>query len=91
MIEGSHANGNFEAAYKYIQLMEERNIALSPYIESDILSEIYRAVGVTPGEKKKRASMEAKQDVRSDASDVGDEIDEVSPPMTVWLSLSQNI
>ena len=72
--------------------MEDRNIALSPYIEPDILSEIYRAVGVTPGEKKKRASMEAKQDdVPSDASDVEDEIDEVSLPMIVWLSLSQNI
>ena len=73
----SHGNGNLDASYRYVQMMEERNIAISPYVDADILTDIYRVAGVTPGDKKKRGSMEQKREVDSDASDVEDEIDEV--------------
>ena len=77
LIEVSHASRNLDAAYRYVQMMEERNIAVTPYVDADILNDIYRAAGVTPGDKKRRGSVEQKQEVNSDASDVDDEIDEV--------------
>ena len=70
-------------------MMEERNIAIGPYVEADILTDIYRAAGVTPGEKKKRGSVEQKQqELTSDGSDVEDEIDEVRDFFSILMGLS---
>ena len=57
--------GNFEQAFQTIEKMRARRIYVAPYLDSQLLAEIYRAVG---------------QDVAGADEDdgVGEEIDEIS-------------
>lgn len=47
LIEYFYSKGKMRDAYTYIQEMDSRRIPINPYIDSKILEEIYKAVGVS--------------------------------------------
>jgi len=58
-----------EEAYKYLHEMEERRIQLHPFLDADIIEEVFRAVGVKgsskggpQGKKGDRAGQSSKND-----------------------------
>ena len=48
LIEYFHGKGQMRDAYNYIQEMEDRKIALNPYVEIEVLNDVYKAVGKQP-------------------------------------------
>merc|ERR1719453_1718019 len=49
LIEFYYAQRNFEQAYRLIEKMRERHIILNPYLDQDMINNIYQAVGVSVG------------------------------------------
>jgi intraflagellar transport protein 140 len=49
LVEHFHSKGRMREAYTYLQEMEERKIAVHPYVDAEVLSEVYKAVGGGPG------------------------------------------
>eukprot|EP01041_Mallomonas_annulata_P003422 gene3422-6789_t len=53
MIEYYRKCRKYQDAYKYMQLMANKNIDLKPYIEADIIEEVYKAVGISVAEVRR--------------------------------------
>jgi hypothetical protein len=51
LVEYFHGAGRMQEAYDHLQDMESRNIALHPYVDAQILEEVFKAVGATDGRK----------------------------------------
>jgi hypothetical protein len=49
LVEHYHAAGRMEDAYEHLRDMESRSIALHPYVDAQILEEVFRAVGADEG------------------------------------------
>merc|ERR1711988_779546 len=47
LVEYHYSNGNMQDAYNYMKDMESRNIALHPFLDSTIIDDICKAMGVT--------------------------------------------
>jgi hypothetical protein len=47
LVEYFHKRGKMREAYSYVQEMEERRIALHPYVDATILEEIFQSVGAS--------------------------------------------
>ena len=45
LVQHHHGNGDMAAAYRYVQDMEARNVAVASYLEPDVLEAVCRAVG----------------------------------------------
>ena len=52
LVDYYHAQGNLREAFTYVREMEQRNIALHPYIDAQILEEVFRANGAREGKTK---------------------------------------
>ena len=46
LVEYFHGTGRMQEAYTHLKDMESRNIALHPYVDAQILEEVFKAVGV---------------------------------------------
>ena len=55
LVEHYHGAGRMEDAYEHLRDMESRNIALHPYVDTQILEEVFRAVGADEGRGAARA------------------------------------
>ena len=49
LVEYFHGAGRMQEAYVHLQDMEARNIALHPYVDAQILEEVFKAVGAPEG------------------------------------------
>ena len=49
LVEYFHGTGRMQEAYTHLQDMESRNIALHPYVDAQILEEVFKAVGAKDG------------------------------------------
>ena len=49
LVEYFHGVGRMQEAYVHLKGMESRNIALHPYVDAQILEEVFKAVGETDG------------------------------------------
>lgn len=55
LVEHYHGIGRMQDAYEHLRDMESRSIALHPYVNAQILEEVFRAVGVEEGRNGPRA------------------------------------
>lgn len=55
LVEHYHGAGRMEDAYEHLRDMESRSIALHPYVDAQILEEVFRAVGADEGRGAARA------------------------------------
>jgi intraflagellar transport protein 140 len=88
LVEFFHANGKMREAFGYMKQMTDKNIQLNPYLDSTIIEEVYKAVGVSSKGVARPASNGSDGggggermvvNSRSDDEDsVGEEIDEVT-------------
>ena len=46
LVEYYHSQGNMQQAYMLIEKMRGRNIILSPYVDSELIEQVYSAMGV---------------------------------------------
>merc|ERR1711988_93599 len=46
LVEYYHSQGNMQQAYMLIEKMRGRNIILSPYLDSELIEQVYSAMGV---------------------------------------------
>jgi len=49
LVEHFHSAKLMQEAYRYLQEMEERHIQLHPYVDSEVINDIYREVGLLQG------------------------------------------
>jgi hypothetical protein len=70
LVEHYHGAGRMEDAYEHLRDMESRSIALHPYVDAQILDEVFRAVGADEGRGATRAvknrEMHSSDDSRSE-------------------------
>ena len=72
LVEHYHGAGRMEDAYEHLRDMESRNIALHPYVDAQILEEVFRAVGADEGRgvaravKNREMEMHSSDDSRSE-------------------------
>ncbi|KAJ1627583.1 hypothetical protein T492DRAFT_876543 [Pavlovales sp. CCMP2436] len=48
MVEWFASQRDYQQAYQSIQKMRARNLLLAPYLDSELIDAVYRAVGVEP-------------------------------------------
>lgn len=67
LVEYFHLIGKLKEAYVYLQEMEERRIQVHPYIDAEIIEQIYKAAGVSQGKPKgaKARSVDVEEEVAS--------------------------
>ena len=46
MIEHYYEKRNYQEAYKYLEKMKKKNIIVTPYLDPQIVAEIYQGVGI---------------------------------------------
>lgn len=56
LVEHYHGIGRMQDAYEHLRDMESRSIALHPYVNAQILEEVFRAVGAEEGRNGPRAA-----------------------------------
>lgn len=49
LVEYFHGSRQMQDAYRYLREMEERQIQLHPYVDAEIIEEVFKAVGATLG------------------------------------------
>eukprot|EP00192_Tetraselmis_astigmatica_P000931 CAMPEP_0117694304 /NCGR_PEP_ID=MMETSP0804-20121206/27375_1 /TAXON_ID=1074897 /ORGANISM="Tetraselmis astigmatica, Strain CCMP880" /LENGTH=1395 /DNA_ID=CAMNT_0005507981 /DNA_START=130 /DNA_END=4318 /DNA_ORIENTATION=+ len=64
LVEYHHGQRNFERAYQLVEKMRVRRIILSPYLDSQMVAEIYRAMGLSS------TPMDAEQDNGIEEDDI---------------------
>lgn len=52
LVEFYHSHKNYEAAFKLLQDMRQRQIVLNPYLEADVIDEIHLHVGAGPAPER---------------------------------------
>jgi intraflagellar transport protein 140 len=52
LVEFYHSHKNYEAAFKLLQDMRQRQIVLNPYLEAEIIDEIHSHVGAGPAPER---------------------------------------
>jgi len=84
LVEHRHGQRDFRAAHELLRQMKQRRIVLNPYVEKDMVAEIYAAVGASErddddggGEGKGGDGSGSEDEVDDDIDDdVGEELDE---------------
>lgn len=88
LVEHYHSIGEMNEAYKCIEQLEDRRIVVAPFIDAEILNDVYKAVG-GKGDKQRRGSgQESKREEEKsratgqgqqsdDEEELDEEIDEV--------------
>mmetsp|Transcript_2350 Transcript_2350/g.4465 ORF Transcript_2350/g.4465 Transcript_2350/m.4465 type:complete len:216 (-) Transcript_2350:214-861(-) len=85
LVEHRHGQRDFRAAHELLRQMKQRRIVLNPYVEKDMVAEIYAAVGASErdddgggGEGKGGDGSGSEDEVEDeiDDDDVGEELDE---------------
>ena len=56
LVEHYHGAGRMQDAYEHLRDMESRGIALHPYVDAQILEEVFRAVGADEGRNGARTA-----------------------------------
>lgn len=69
LVEYFHGAGRMQEAYDHLQDMESRNIALHPYVDAQILEEVFKAVGASDGRKGGKGKEKEKQKEKESAAD----------------------
>eukprot|EP00951_Prasinocladus_malaysianus_P006380 scaffold45330_cov45-Prasinocladus_malaysianus.AAC.1 len=74
LIEHWHGQRNMEQAYQLIEKMRARNIILSPYLDSQMVAEVYKAMGINsnPAAAENEDGIED-EDIPFDDEDVNDD------------------
>jgi len=76
LIEFYYAQRNMEQAYRLIEKMRERHIILNPYLDQDMINNIYQAVGVAvekPAPARGADDDEVEDDMEEDIVEEGDD------------------
>ena len=86
LVEHYYKRRKFAESYRYMQIMQSRNIVLHPYLRDNIIEEVCKAVGVPVdrggAKEKKGGAGGGDVDLDEDADAVGEELDEVD---TIWI------
>lgn len=83
LVEHFHSAGNMKLAYQYMLDMKERGILLDPYIDADVLEDVYRALGIPLHHEEEEEKTGGGQGSRGreadedDDDDIGEDIEEV--------------
>jgi Ran GTPase-activating protein (RanGAP) involved in mRNA processing and transport len=76
LVEHFHDRNQMREAYSYIKEMEDRKIALHPYIDAEVLNAVYKAVGKQPSRDNSRPVGRGGSEAASNNKSKGDEDDE---------------
>ena len=77
LIDHHYGVRNMDEAYRMVEKMQRRSIALEPYLDATMLSEIYKAAGVQPDAKASTADLGATGDIGEDSMSEDIEEEEV--------------